>query len=390
MNSVKRKLVLILFFLVTACATHKQAEAPKIFYPPPPSLAHAQFLTFLTGEKDFVAKKSAFYTFVTGERQSGFRLDKPYGMAIADGKIYVCDVNQGLIVFDLEKKSIFMYPGSQGKGKLIEPLNIRIGADGSRYVTDVVRGQIIIFDKSDHFINAFSSPDEWKPVDAVPYEDQLFVIDMKNSQIVVMDNKTGAILRKIGQEGEPADRLVRPTNLAFDSQGHLFVSDMGRFQIAKYDRDGHRLGKVGEIGQESGTFARPKGVALDRNDRLYALDASFNNVQMFNKEGNMLFAFGEGGKRPGDMSLPAQVVVDYDNIRFFQKFVDPNFNVENLVFVTNQNGDMMVNVYAVGTERGKKYPTEAELLEELKESIKKKYEKTKAAEEKGEAAKEKP
>ncbi len=389
-KSVKKILVLIHFLLITSCAAHAPVEAPKVFYPPPPDLARIQFLMSLTGEKDIVARKSSFQTFVTGEKESGLRIDKPYGVAISKGKIYVCDVNQGLIVIDLVNKTFGTFTGSQGRGKLILPLNIRIAPDGTKYVTDTVRSQVVVFDKNDFFINAFGYPDGWKPVDAVPYEGQLFVADIQNSQVVVLDSKTGDVLRKIGQEGEAAERLHRPTNLAFDSEGHLFVSDAGRFKIFKYDRDGHRLGTVGVMGKESGTFARPKGIALDRKDRIYALDAGFGNVQIFNKESYLLFPFATTGEGPGDLNLPAQIVVDYDNIQFFQKFIDPNFIVENLIIVTNQNGDRSLNIYAMGEERGKKYPSDAELLEQLKEKLKKIEQGKKSAEEKGGAAKEKP
>ena len=97
--------VIIFSFLITACAAHKQMEMQKVFYPTPPDLARIQFLTTLTGEKDFVQKRSAFESFVTGVAESQRRVDKPYGVAIWNGRIYVCDVNQGLIVLDLEKKT---------------------------------------------------------------------------------------------------------------------------------------------------------------------------------------------------------------------------------------------------------------------------------------------
>jgi DNA-binding beta-propeller fold protein YncE len=381
----KSLFVIILLFLVPACATHKQLELPKVFYPAPPALARVQFLTSLTGEKDYTQKKSAFETFVTGVGESQRRIDKPYGVAIWNGRIYVCDVNQGLIVLDLEKKTFGGIPGDQGMGKLIGPLNIRIGTDGSKYVSDPVRGQVVVFDKNDNYISTFGSNDTWKPVDAVPYEDQLFVADIKNSRIVVLDRKSGDTVRILGQGGDPKERLHRPSNLAFDTEGHLYVSDTGRFQIIKLDRDGHHLGKIGEMGQEAGTFSRPKGIALDREGRLFVVDAAFGNIQMFSKDGNNLFFFSKFGDGPGDMNLPAQVVVDYDNIRYFSQYADPHFTIEGIVIVTNQVGDKSLNIYAFGKEKGKKYPTDAELLEQMKVKLLKK-----AKDSKSEAPKENP
>jgi hypothetical protein len=370
-NSGKIYIIIFVFSLITGCATTQQKELPNVFFPSPPEPARMQFLTYLTGEKDIAGKKSAFEAFVTGAGESKRRLDKPYGVAVWNGKIYVSDVNQGVIIFDLEKKAYGELQGAQGLGKLIQPVNIRIDSDGTKYVSDPIRGQVVVFNKNDFYVTAFGSPNEWKPVDAVPYEELLYVADMKNAKIVVLDKKSGSLVRQFGQEGELSERLNRPTNIAFDSEGHLFVSDAGRFQIVKYDRDGHFLGMIGVLGTESGTFARPRGIAIDRENRIYAVDAAFANVQLFNKDGNLLLYFGKSGYLPGDMNLPSQVVVDYDNIRYFQKYVDPHFMVKYLVIVANQFGNKMINIYAFGKEQGKKYPTDAELLEALKEKLKK-------------------
>jgi hypothetical protein len=370
-NTIKTYSLVIIFALISGCATGPKQEISTIFFPSPPELPRLQYLTSFTGEKDIARKKSAFQAFITGDSEGKARLDKPYGVAIRDGKIYVCDTNHGVVVFDLVKQTYGELQGARGMGKLIQPVNIRIDADGTKYVSDPVRGQVVVFDKNDFFVAAFGEPETWKPVDAVPYEDQLYVVDTKNFQIVVMDKTSGAIVRKIGHVGEPEEQLGRPTNLAFDKEGHLFVSDIGRFQILKYDRDGHFLGTIGEIGVERGTFARPKGIAIDREQRLWAVDAAFSNVQVFNRDGNLLFFFGVGGPRPGDLNLPSQVIVDYDNVKYFQQYADKNFEIENLVIVVSQFGDRMINIYALGKARGRHYPTDAELLEQLKTKLEK-------------------
>lgn len=381
---IKRFCLVLILSLIMGCATGPKQDIAKVFYPPPPDLARLQFLASYTAEADIAKKKSAFESFVTGVGDSRRRLDKPYGVAIRDGKIYVCDLNQGVIVFDFEKKSFDGLQGARGTGKLMQPVNIRIDPEGVKYVSDPVRGQVVVFDKNDFFVAAFGMSDDWKPVDAVPFGDELYVADMKNFQVVVTNKKTGAVMRRFGQEGPAEERIGRPTNLAFDSEGHLFVSDAGRFQIVKFDRDGHYLGIIGEQGAESGRFARPRGIALDRENRIYAVDAAFDNVQVFNKDGNLLSFFAGPGTAPGNLSLAAQVAVDYDNLRYFQQFADPQFELEYLVIVTSQFGKSMVNIYGYGKERGKKYPVDAELLEKLKERLRK-SEKEKSPEKKQES-----
>lgn len=378
-----------MLFIMIGCAAPQKKESLTLFYPPPPELPRLQWLAAFTGAKDIEQEKTAFDKFVTGEEGDRRRLDKPYGVAIYDGKIYVCDTNRTVMVFDFKKHSFGPLEGAKGAGKLAQPLNISIDKQGNKYVTDPVRGQIVIFDKNDMYVKAFGEPAAWKPVDAVTLDDRLYVADMKNGLVAVLDLNTGNIIKKIGRTGDSVEKLYMPTNLIFDKDGTLYVSDVGKFEVLKYDRDGHYLGSIGKLGTTPGTFARPKGVATDREKNLYVVDASFDNVQIFNAEGNVLLWFGHFGKTgldPGNLYLPAQVTIDYDNVTYFERYADPKFQIEYLVLVTSQFGDNMVNVFGFGKEKGKKYPTEAEIKIKIQERLQKmlKEPETKAKDFKGE------
>jgi len=357
-----------LALLLSGCATPQITKESVKFYPDPPALPRIQFLTSCTGAKDVEGQKSAFDSFVTGEKESGKRLDKPYGVAIHEGKIYVCDTNSTVVVFDLNRKTYGPLQGAKGPGKIVQPININISTDGTKYVTDTLRGQVLVFDQADAFVKALGKPGGWKPVDAIPYENRLYVADIHNSAIKVFDIATGEIVKTFGNDKE-APVLDRPVNLAFDKNGYLYVTDAGRFQIVKFDRDGHFLGVIGKIGKNVGHFQRPKGVAADRNGRIYVVDAAYTNVQVFTADGQNLFFFGEGGTAPGKLILPAGIAIDYDNTKYFEKYLDPDFIMEHLIIVTSQFGDRQVNVFAFGKQKGVKYPTDEELLEELKQKL---------------------
>ncbi|MBI4517246.1 MAG: hypothetical protein HY699_15680 [Deltaproteobacteria bacterium] len=359
--------------LVAACATPVRQTQQPVFFPPPPAPPRLQYLTSFSGLKD-IDEQSAFNRFVVGEQQD-VKVDKPYGVAVHDGKIYVCDTNASVAVFDLKRKTFEPLKGAVGPGKLSQPVNISVAQDGTKYVADPARGQIVAFDSNDEYLRAYGMPGAWRPVDAVPFEDRLYVADVANGLVKVFDQQSGAMVKTIGDKGDPVERLDRPTNLAFDRDGYLYVTDVGRFQVVKFDRDGHFKTTIGKAGDNLGHFARPKGIAVDREGHLYAVDASFNNVQIFNPEGRLLMFFGEGGDKPGDLLLPAKVTIDYDNLQYFQQYAQPGFEMEYLVLVTSQFGERRVNVLAYGREKGKPYPTEAELLEQIAERRRQELEK---------------
>ncbi|MFZ2199007.1 MAG: 6-bladed beta-propeller [Thermodesulfovibrionales bacterium] len=357
--------------LITGCgAAPVQKSDYFIYFPKPPDLPRIQFLTSFTSEKDLLPDESSFEKFVVGEKKD-VKIDKPYGVALYGGKIYVCDTNVTVTVFDLVKKTMGPLAGAQGLGRLIQPLNIAIDKEGNKYVADTGRGQVVVFDRDDQFLNAIGTFGTWRPSDVDVFENLLYVADIKNGLIKVFDKASGAEVKEFGKSGKPQDNLYMPTNISFDREGNLYITDTGRFKVFKYDRDGHLLNTFGMLGSGPGTFARPKGIATDRNNRVYVVDASFANVQVFDQSGQLLLYFSKQGYYPGDLYLPAQVVVDYDHVQFFEKYAAPDFALEAIIVVTSQFDRRLVNVFGLGKMRNKEYPEDAELLKELKEKDRK-------------------
>ena len=82
--------------------------------------------------------------------------------------------------------------------------------------------------------------------------------------------------------------------------------------------------------------------------------------------------FGGRYTGPGYMWLPAKVIIDYDNLSYFKKFVDPGYELKYLLLVTNQYGPDKINVYghvepakpgAKETVTGKKQKTEKKIID---------------------------
>src|SRR5262249_25030444 len=159
-----------------------------------------QFLTSFTGSKD-VEHQSGFDRFVVGEKVE-LKVDKPYGVAMYDGRTYVCDTNSTVVVFDLKSRTVDPLKGAVGPGGLKQPGNISIEPDGTKYVTDPVRGQIVVFDKNDAYVKAYGYLGTWRPVDAVTFEGRLYVADFSNSVVRVFDKASGEEVKKIGDKGE--------------------------------------------------------------------------------------------------------------------------------------------------------------------------------------------
>ncbi len=341
-------LSIILVMISSSCnrnLTKRDIAKTIIVYPSPPEQARIQYLTKITSSMDLGRKQSFFSKYVLGaERQKG--IVKPYGLAIHKGKIYVCDnYGGGMEIVDLEKKTVdFFKP--RGKGQLKVPINCFIDDEGYLYVADAGRFEIVVFDEKGDYVKSFGEKEKFKPTDVFIYGDKIFVANPANSKINVYSKSSVNKLLYSFPEGEPGapGALGLPANITVGNE-KVYAADFGYSKIKVYAPDGTFIDTIGSRGDRPGQFSKLKGIAIDKESNIYAVDAAFENVQLFNKEGKLLLVFGGHYAGPGDLIIPAKVMIDYDNLKYFQKFVDPGFDLKYLIFVTSQYGPDLINVY---------------------------------------------
>src|ERR1700727_3936771 len=80
----------LLLGLLGGCKTTTKAPTTYTFFPPSPDDPRIQFLTAFSSEID-LGRGHTFADYITGEQKTTDPLVKPYGLAVHDGKIFVCD-----------------------------------------------------------------------------------------------------------------------------------------------------------------------------------------------------------------------------------------------------------------------------------------------------------
>jgi len=374
-------LLLIATMALMAGCAGKTGPVEQVFFPPPPNLPRIQYLMGIADSTDVEGKISDFSLFGSLNEQGDKvrAIVKPYGVAEFGGKIYICDVGSAkVIVLDLPAKKFEYLKGAVGNGKLTTPVNVAFDKEGTVYVADAGRKEVLAFTSAGDFLQAFGSELDMKPVDVAVYGSDLFVLDLKNNEIKVLDLKTGKLKESFGRSSNPMESLAMPTNMLMDDKGYIFVTNGMSGKVMKFDRDGHLLLSFGQIGDGFGQFARPKGVTVDRDGDIYVVDAGHQNVQIFNDKGRLLIFFGDAGKdSPASLNLPAGIAISTANLDYFQKLADPTFKLDSVVFVTNQVGDRSkLAVYGFGKREGIDYEKEYEKIrQELQEKARKAREK---------------
>ena len=347
-NNAVILLAAVLLCLIGGCATQqKNVKSDYVFFPPPPDEPRIQFLTSFSMESD-LGGQSKLSQFVVGQDKVLRPLWKPYGLTTSRGKLYICDTQpKNLTIVDFAKQK-FDYLRPDGPAVMKMPLSIAVDPnDGTRYVADAARGQVLIYSADNQYLGDVGQKGEMKPSGIAEWKDRFYVTDLSNHCVRVYSKADRKLLFSVPRVNDDAHgKLYSPTNVDVDDKGQIYVSDTGAAMVQVYDVEGNLLRTIGQLGLKPGRFARPKGIAVDREGRVYVVDAATAITQVFDKEGRLLMYFGEPATSgPGALYLPAGIAVDYDNVDYFRKFAAPGYKIDFLIFVANQAGTQKVSVF---------------------------------------------
>jgi len=92
--------------------------------------------------------------------------------------------------------------------------------------------------------------------------------------------------------GIPGDTFNRPTDVAWDAQGNIFISDgYGNSRVAKYDKNGVYIKAWGSRGTGIGQFNTPHSIATDAQGNVYVGDRGNSRIQVFDNNGTFKTQF---------------------------------------------------------------------------------------------------
>jgi DNA-binding beta-propeller fold protein YncE len=87
--------------------------------------------------------------------------------------------------------------------------------------------------------------------------------------------------------GAPQDLFIRPTDVAWDAAGNIYVADgLGsNSRVAKFDKDGKFVKSWGSTGTAQGQFNMVSGIAIDAQGNVYVADRGNKRIQVFDGNG---------------------------------------------------------------------------------------------------------
>ena len=330
----------------------KVIDYSNIVWPNPPAIARIRYQAFYGSEKISQVeegnntKKAKWMDRLAGtqsQQESGkvlWQLSQPYGIAIdSKNNLYTADSKVGAIfIFNTETRDLDMI-----KNKTHAHFDRIIGLamdDGDRlFVSDPGLHHVLVFDSSHKAVDMINDGMAEPSMLAIDKENrQLYVSDIELDQILVYDADTFKLKRKMGTTGHrheltTAGDFSKPTGVAVDQEGNLYVCDTMNSRIEIFDADGKFISTFGKPGDGPGSFARPKGVAIDSDGHIWVADGQMDRVQVFNQEGQLLISFGGHGVLPGQFQGLAGISIDSNN-RVFTSEIFPG-RVQQFRYVTD-------------------------------------------------------
>jgi DNA-binding beta-propeller fold protein YncE len=194
---------------------------------------------------------------VTGGSNATDQLGRPAHMVIdeAAGELYVADGyrNRRVIVLDAKTGAYKRHWGAYGNKpsddkmppydpaaappqQFSNPVHcVRLSQDGLVYVCDRANDRIQIFHKDGSFVKEFRIEPQtlangslWDVVISNdPQQRYLFVVDGANNQAIVVARETGEVLSRFGRPGRMAGEFKWVHNVAIDSKGNLYTTEVG-------------------------------------------------------------------------------------------------------------------------------------------------------------------
>ena len=241
--------------------------------------------------------------------------------------LFICQVYRAEASLDF---SNFVTVGFEGKAELEfnQPEDLIQAPDGNFLIADTGNNRIQVFDAQGKFLRIIpppkakndaltAAPADNRPANIIKLETsgfrkptglafdsegKLYVTLMNNDIIVVLDYPSGQVKYTIGSSGKKEGQFWMPMDIDIDDQDRIAVAEFRNKRVQILDLDGNQINEIIYQEQtERGGFRylEPRGVFWTQDGDLIVTYPNYHQIVCWNiKEGTIKWRYG--GKNPGN------------------------------------------------------------------------------------------
>lgn len=312
-------LVVLLSALFVGCrGTRSNVRAPgpmgyspegfTMSWPAPPDPERVRYHREISGTAGLGTNNAVLRALMGNDE---LHLTRPYAVwGTMDDCLAVADPDlPGLVLYDARKGQVQV---SRRPSGLVSPVGVCSDGKDLFYVADSELGRLLMFDRQAELVGTLVDGEPLGRPTGLCFDasrEWIWVADAQKHRVFAFDVH-GKNVMTLGGDAE----LNLPRAVAVGTGGKVHVVDALNCCVTVFDAEsGRLLTRIGQPGTGGGDFTRPSGLAFDAAGNLYVADAAFNNVQIFSPEGKLLLVFGTGGSGAGALDMPAGLWTDAAN-----------------------------------------------------------------------------
>jgi DNA-binding beta-propeller fold protein YncE len=198
-----------------------------------------------------------------------------------------------------------------------EAIGVATNSKGNVFVmTRSGESKVFEFDRNGNFVKEFGRGSYgygFAHAVRVDKDDNVWSVD-EGSNVILKYAPDGKLLMVLGKRPDAIDQLTRmpgtapysganrpysfhrPTDVTWDPQGNIFVSDgYTDSRIVKYDKNGRFIKSVGTRGNGVNQFSTPHGIAADAQGNIYVADRGNSRIVVLDNDLNWKTTYEDVG-----------------------------------------------------------------------------------------------
>jgi DNA-binding beta-propeller fold protein YncE len=196
------------------------------------------------------------------------------------------------------------------------PTGVTLDDESNIWIADTHQHRVLVLDEEGNELVTFGEYGTGDgqflyPTDiAFGSDGVVFVSEYGGNDRISVFTKDGVFQYSFGYFGSDIDGFQRPQSMAFSpTRGNLFIADAGNHRIVERTPKGEVVQVIGGAGREQGELLYPYGISFDSQTTFLVCEFGNNRLQRFSIDGDALEMFGGAGDTIGTFKTPWAVEV---------------------------------------------------------------------------------